>query len=68
MSTAEPPADDLPDPQDRDFIHALHALRARAELSKTEKAQALQEWSREQTDEQILDEFGLDMDILREDP
>jgi hypothetical protein len=68
MSTAEPHDHDLPDPQDSDFIQALNALHARAELSRTEKTQALQQWSQEQTDEEILDEFGLDMDVLREDP
>lgn len=68
MTSAEPPIDDLPDPQDPSFMRALNALRSQADAAKAEEAEALQEWSHEQTDEEILDEFGLNMDVLREDP
>jgi hypothetical protein len=68
MSTPEPPDDDRPEPQDAGFIQLTNALRAAAERARAEKANALHEWSQEQTDEEILDEYGLDMDVLREDP
>lgn len=68
MNTPEPPDDDRPEPQDRDFIQLTNVLRAAAERARDEKANALQEWSQEQTDGEILDEYGLDMDVLREDP
>lgn len=68
MTTPEPPDDDRPEPQDPDFIQLTNVLRTAAERARDEKANALQEWSQEQTDEEILDEYGLDMDVLREDP
>ena len=68
MASADPPNDDHPELQDPDFFRALNALRARAERAKAEKTRALQDWGQEQTDAEILDEFGLNMDVLREDP
>lgn len=68
MTTSDPPNDDLPELQDPDFIQIRKALHEAAERARAEKAEALQEWSQEQTDEEILSEYGLDMDVLREDP
>lgn len=73
MSPAEPPDEPFPDnadpgPQDPDFIRAMAVLRARAERSKIDKQQALNEWSQTDTDEEILADLGLDMDALRQEP
>ncbi|QGN34485.1 hypothetical protein [Microlunatus sp. Gsoil 973] len=68
MSTPEPPADGPPELQDPDFIKVSKALHNRAERARAEKSKTLQEWSQEQTDEEILSEYGLDMNVLREDP
>jgi hypothetical protein len=68
MNPPEPADNDLPEPQDPDFIQVTNVLRTAAEKARDEKANALQEWSEEQSDEEILDEFGVDMDVLREDP
>lgn len=67
MSTPEPP-DDLPQPQDPDFVQLTKALHTAAERARAEKAKALRDWSQEQTDEEILDDYGLDINVLREDP
>lgn len=68
MTTSDPPNDDLPELQDPDLIQIRKALHAAAERARAEKAEALHEWSQEQPDEEILAEYGLDMDVLREDP
>lgn len=64
----EPPDDDLPQPQDPNFIELTEALHAAAERARAEKAKVLREWRQEQSDQEILDQYGLDIDALREDP
>jgi hypothetical protein len=73
MSTTEPPDepygdDPPPELRDPDFIRALAALRAKAQRTKADKEQALTEWAQADTDEQLLDDLGLDIDELRRDP
>lgn len=69
MSTPQPPpGEDHPEPQDPDFVQLINVLHAAAERARAAKSAALHEWSQEQTAEEILADYGLDIDALREDP
>lgn len=59
---------ELPEPTNPDFIRMMAIYQADADRARAEKAESIARLSELASDEEILNDIGLDMSVLRQDP
>lgn len=58
---------DVPEPTNPDYIRMMAIFEKRAQESHARKVEALAELSASATDEELREEFGLDMQLFRDE-